>query len=406
MRANSLYVILLAISCILPSPACCEKTHNLIPHFHGVQNRQGGRVQEAKQREASGPSNGGGKGGGGGKQNQQSKGGGGSQVKKSEGPFCDDEYAMANLPFCINDDYEKHVRPQQEEATHVEVKLKITEIEKIDDANLTMTFHMDFDLAWKDPRVEVTNDTEVWNATDPMQEWITIDQELVDKYLWIPDIAVYNLKEFQMSWVLHPMATVNLFPNKLIHYVFAARVTVGCNFFFENFPLDKQECEFYVGSYGHTKEEIILNGSYVQLHRDRQRPLQYDIEVVDLEEAKKMYQSRNERGEVEEEYSVTGFKVKMVRGYAVYLTRTYFPSALMVIVSFISYLIGQEEVVGRLALLVTLTLIEINIMQVSSFDNCYMIANIFFFFATGTRLTTTKYRPDPPQPCSSTSWCA
>ncbi len=341
------FLVLFALWTLAPQFCLGDGETTIIQRYHTLQNRQGGRLEEARQNEAQGPNN---------------NGSSGTGLRATTGPFCDDPEVISTLPFCLNSDYEKHIRPEVKEATHINIKLKITEIEKIDDSNLTMTVHMDFDVQWRDQRLEITENTTIWDTSDPMQAWVILDQELVDDYLWIPDIAVYNLKEFQMSWVLHPMATVDLFPDKTIHYVFAARVTFGCNFFFENFPLDRQQCEFFVGSYGHTKEEMVLNGSYVQLHRDRQRPLQYQTEIVDLEETKKTYQSKNEQGVVQEEYSTAGFKVKMARGYSVFLTRTYFPAALMVIVSFISYLIGQEEVVGRLALLVTLTLIEINIM--------------------------------------------
>ncbi len=318
------------------------RQRQLIQH-QGIQGRQGGRMEEEKQKEAREDGS-----------------------DKSRGPFCENEEVTATLPFCIGPGYEKYIRPEQDRATHIGIKLKITEIEKVDDSNLTMTFHIDFEINWKEPRLVLTNNTDVWDPDE--QEWITVDQELVDEHLWIPDVAVYNLKEFQMSWVLHPLASVDLYPDKTINYVFAARVTIGCNFFFESFPLDRQECNFYVGSYGHTTSEMLLNGTYIQLSRDKekQRPTQYLISIVDLREAEKIYESRNEQGVVEERYSVIGFKVKMSRVYDIFLTRTYFPAALMVIVSFISYLIGQEEVVGRLALLVTLTLIEVNIMWVSN----------------------------------------
>ncbi len=108
---------------------------------------------------------------------------------------------------------------------------------------------------------------------------------------------------------------------------------------------------------------MVLDGRHVLLrYRGQERRLQYQTRLVELDEDEKIYQSKDREGKVTEEYSTTGFKVKLKREYGDYLVLKYFPAALMVIVSFLCYLIKQKEMLARMGLLVTLDLIEVDIM--------------------------------------------
>ena len=148
-----------------------------------------------------------------------------------------------------------------------------------------------------------------------------------------------------------------------VEYMFAARVTIGCNFDFDDYPLDSQSCELFLGSYGHTIEEMVFIGKYLNDKNKKQRPLQYKIDFKDLSDDDKVYTAKTADKTQGDKFSVCGIKIVLERTFVGYILRTYFPAALIVFVIWVSYLIEQEEVVGRLALLVTLTLIEINILN-------------------------------------------
>ena len=62
-------------------------------------------------------------------------------------------------------------------------------------------------------------------------------------------------------------------------------------------------------------------------------------------------------------YSITGFRISLKRHTSKYLFLYYLPSTLFVITSWISFLIPPEVVPGRMALLVTLLLVLINIFN-------------------------------------------
>jgi hypothetical protein len=126
--------------------------------------------------------------------------------------------------------------------------------------------------------------------------------------------------------------------------------------------MDKQECPLLIGSYGHTSDEMVYDGKYYH-PQERQRPLAVTVRIQDLAEKEKMVEVRNSSGHVVAIYSVFGFKFLTERGIQSFIFRTYFPAAIGVFVSWVSFMIEQSAVAGRMALLVTLSLMEINLYK-------------------------------------------
>ena len=89
-------------------------------------------------------------------------------------------------------------------------------------------------------------------------------------------------------------------------------------------------------------------------------------------------------------YAACGFQIQLVRKQVQYLVQVYLPSGMFVITSWVSFLIKPEIVPGRMALLVTLFLVLINIFNsvrqrapISSSLNAldlYIVVCIFLIF--------------------------
>ena len=60
-------------------------------------------------------------------------------------------------------------------------------------------------------------------------------------------------------------------------------------------------------------------------------------------------------------YSVTGYRIRMERWAQPYIWNTYLPSGILVLISFISFSIPADQVPGRVALPVTTFLMLVNI---------------------------------------------
>ena len=183
---------------------------------------------------------------------------------------------------------------------------------------------------------------------------------MVDE-LWVPDIYIYNLKELVTGSVIKKLSDLNVARNKTLSYTFAARATVGCNFLFDNFPLDKQTCKFAVGSYAFDYQQLDFEG-YFYHPFERQAPLQGILFLHDLTRDERVYNETLPDGTLERQYTTAGFRVVIQRTTLGYFFRTYIPAALMVFVSWISFFIDQTTVLGRTGFLVTLVLTEINLL--------------------------------------------
>ena len=68
-------------------------------------------------------------------------------------------------------------------------------------------------------------------------------------------------------------------------------------------------------------------------------------------------------------FSITGIEISFIRHKFKYIYVYYLPSGLFVVVSWVSFLIPPEVIPGRMAMLITLFLVLINIFNVSRMKN-------------------------------------
>ena len=116
----------------------------------------------------------------------------------------------------------------------------------------------------------------------------------------------------------------------------------------------------------------------------RQRNLQHYIQIENLPEKYKVVDLPSGH------YAACGFQVSMQRKQMQYQIQVYLPSFMFVVTSWVSFLIKPEVVPGRMALLVTLFLVLINIFNsvreqapISSRLNAvdlYLVVCVFFVF--------------------------
>ena len=112
--------------------------------------------------------------------------------------------------------------------------------------------------------------------------------------------------------------------------------------------------------------------------------LDYTAETKKLPEYLKTYSNGD--------YSVAGFELILTRKLSRYIITWYLPSGIFVIVSWISFLIPPEIVPGRMALIITVFLVLVNIFNTITTNmpkadrltaiETYVMVCIFFVFGT------------------------
>merc|ERR1719166_797759 len=93
-------------------------------------------------------------------------------------------------------------------------------------------------------------------------------------------------------------------------------------------------------------------------HTSRSIVLDYDIEILPLDEEDKVFVGGSLGN-----YSLAGFEMILKRHVSHYIITYYLPSGLFVVVSWISFLVPPDVIPGRMALLVTLFLVLVNIFN-------------------------------------------
>lgn len=269
---------------------------------------------------------------------------------KCDIPVCN-RNRMGDHPFCIPDDYNKDMIPSSEGPLEIFVDIFIFEVSKINDIELTMTFELYFDLMWRENRFVINETSDKWGPDGSFMGSTNFVSSL-----WLPDIQIYKCKQFKKRQIVTDVAGLIIMKDKNLLYTVSTEVVVDCPMKFSGYPLDHQSCKFLVGSYIHDNTQITFSGRF-RHDIDNQRAQQYIIECTELDQNDTFIFWMNRT------YSQTGFQVEMMRRRTPVLLQVYLPSGLFVIVSWISFIVPPEVVPGRMALLVTLFLVLVNIFN-------------------------------------------
>jgi len=229
---------------------------------------------------------------------------------------------------------------------------------------------------WVDKRLDYgTNDT------------IYLSNHVID-HIWMPDSYFVNAKDGQMHDVTSSNVMIMLAPGGLVKY--NARVTIKayCAMNLEDFPMDEQRCPVTIESYGYSDAHITFrwetsNGmefvpSSLQMHP------QYTLTGMELSTSFTAYVAANWTG-------VTATFV-FSRIYSYFLYNVYAPSVIVVVLSWVGFVLPRDTPPARVTLAVTavLTIVTILTMLNSSIAkvnyikqiDVYLICCFLFVFAS------------------------
>ena len=140
--------------------------------------------------------------------------------------------------------------------TVVNTSLALKNIRATSDKEMTITADIIFSLYWIDNRLKVK-----FSDEEKEQGRAVLEIQHIND-IWQPDIYVYNLSEFSSHVVKGPLGGLsvlsnlyweNFNPNQTlddiwVEYWFEAKVSIYCNFYYHQYPMDTQQCEFRMSS--------------------------------------------------------------------------------------------------------------------------------------------------------------
>ena len=260
---------------------------------------------------------------------------------------------MLSTTICIPNGYRKGELPNV--PLEINTAIEVNNIREIDDKKMTVSLEFHPQFVWADNRI-IANFTE-----DERKKGKVLNNINLEK-LWKPDLLIENLHTFKLHSILEDMSglaignglAIGLKNETVVWYEFSAKASIYCNFDFLRYPMDKQECNFTIGSTYPAKRTIIFtfHTSVFVFGKATQNTDDFNLNI------------ENVNGHMENDTKF-GFTIKMSRRLQPFIMECYLPCIAIVIVSEISFIIPLNEVPGRVALLVTqfLTLTNICIHQ-------------------------------------------
>jgi len=253
--------------------------------------------------------------------------------------------------FCLPPDYRKDVIPSAGDGPLlVFFKLPVSEISEIDDHKSILTIRLNYKLRWKESRMAV-NETADWGNGE-----INISPDNIDLF-WTPDVIIHDLVSFNKPEILNQVGALEIFKDGRVYYKVRSDITVVCKAMeFGQFPLDKHKCYFILTSFGYDSDHLRLDGSFYY-EKENQRTLPFNVDIQPLPAEKRMVLGSSSN------YSAYGFQILLSRSLGPYILSVYLPSAMFVMMSWVSFFVPPDIVPARIVLLVTLCLVLINMFN-------------------------------------------
>ena len=132
---------------------------------------------------------------------------------------------------------------------NVHFNFDILDVNTIDDKGQTVTIPMYLSVSWVDTRIRVNHAHPDWHRNlTGLRGFINEDTELLLSQLWIPNLDIYGLKEYQTERMIKAMSGFRIAENKTIVFNQKIRVTFSCRMLFDKYPFDVHTCKFRIGS--------------------------------------------------------------------------------------------------------------------------------------------------------------
>ncbi|XP_029384754.1 gamma-aminobutyric acid receptor subunit rho-3-like [Echeneis naucrates] len=226
-------------------------------------------------------------------------------------------------------------------AIPVGIDVQVESIDSISEVNMDFTMTLYLRHYWKDERLAFPSRT---NRSR------TFDSRLVKK-IWVPDVFFVHSKRSFIHDTTMENIMLRVYPDGNILYSVRVTVTAFCSMDFSTFPLDTQNCSLELESYAYNENDLMLywkNGND-SLRTDEIVLSQFFIEHFQASSGLAFYSSTGW-------YNRLFINFILRRHIFFFMLQTYFPTMLMVVLSWVSFWIDRRAVPARVSLGITTVL--------------------------------------------------
>ncbi|XP_061569071.1 gamma-aminobutyric acid receptor subunit rho-3-like [Cololabis saira] len=226
-------------------------------------------------------------------------------------------------------------------AIPVGIDVQVESIDSISEVNMDFTMTLYLRHYWKDERLAFPSQN---------NQSRTFDSRLVKK-IWVPDVFFVHSKRSFIHDTTMENIMLRVYPDGNILYSVRVTVTALCSMDFSSFPLDTQNCSLELESYAYNENDLMLywkNGND-SLRTDEIVLSQFFIEHFQAFSGLAFYSSTGW-------YNRLFINFILRRHIFFFMLQTYFPTMLMVVLSWVSFWIDRRAVPARVSLGITTVL--------------------------------------------------
>lgn len=262
--------------------------------------------------------------------------------------------------------YKKQERPDETNTTMVMIYLKILAIDSVDVRQMQYSTDVYLRQVWVDSRLR-------WEHIEEFKHYnINIVSPSLKDQIWLPDLFFRNGKKGYIHNMTTPNYLMRVKPNGEVLYSQKLTMVFSCQMELQAFPMDTQNCEINIGSYGYTLEELKFywRGFETIVVQKNLKIPEFDtpktIETIDCTE-----DSTTSTGN----YTCLKAIIELNRQLGSYLASTYIPSVLIIMVSWLNFWVSIDAVPARITLGL-LSLLGIVNMAISMSDTLPRVSYI------------------------------
>jgi len=284
----------------------------------------------------------------------------------------------------FTEDYSVHERPPTKEGEPVliEASINLRNILDVAEKEQIVSLETTLRLYWKDERIKPAANT--LDSEDLIGRYITLNPSQAEKF-WMPDVFIDQAKALRIPTYYTKPASLRVYNDSTIRYSSRINYDVACNMDFHRFPVDEQYCEVKFESFGFSSKQVQmkwLDQSHSNVNANISLA-QFSFSVLLMDSYSTDYYDIAYPGLI--------MKLHLTRQIGYHIVQTYIPSAVFVILAWLSLFISAESVPGRVGMgmttLLTLTAmfssVRQNVPRVSyiSFLDIWMLMCMLFVFS-------------------------
>ncbi|KAM7364432.1 histamine-gated chloride channel subunit 1 [Cochliomyia hominivorax] len=235
--------------------------------------------------------------------------------------------------------YDKNRAPKLlGQPTVVYFHVTVLSLDSINEESMTYVTDIFLAQSWRDPRLRLPENMS--------EEYRILDVDWLHS-IWRPDCFFKNAKKVTFHEMSIPNHYLWLYHDKTLLYMSKLTLVLSCAMKFESYPHDTQICSMMIESLSHTVQDLVFIWNMTD-------PLVVNSEI----ELPQLDISNNYTTDCTIEYSTGNFTCLAIvfnlrRRLGYHLLHTYIPSALIVVMSWISFWIKPEAIPARVTLGVT-----------------------------------------------------